>query len=423
VSETETNNPSEVAPQADDPWRYELLRDLIRDERLPAMIVDLDVLEANVARLAAVAKSAGKTLRMASKSVRVPDLITRILDTGGSALSGVMCFCVEEAAFLARNYSLDDLLVAYPSMQKADLAQMVELTREGRRVSLMIDSEEHIDILAAFARSNSGGDTGAIRVALDLDMSWRPPGMHVGVKRSPLRTVHEVEVLVDRLLKVPELRLAGVMGYEAQIAGLGDASPFSPLTNAAKRLIKGLSVNDVRARREEVALMLQRKGVELEFFNGGGTGSIDTTCKEPWITEATAGSGFLQSHLFDYYVSNRNQAAFAFALQVTRFPEKGMLTCQSGGFIASGEPGADKAPVVFRPSGLTPRPIEGFGEVQTPLQMEAHLEGQLALGDPVFFRPAKAGEVAERFNEYILKRGDQIVGRAQTYRGLGQTFF
>ena len=47
----------------------------------------------------------------------------------------------------------------------------------------------------------------------------------------------------------------------------------------------------------------------------------------------------------------------------------------------------------------------------------------LELGDPVIFRHAKAGELAERFNEYLLVAGDQLVGRAPTYRGLGQNYF
>jgi D-serine deaminase-like pyridoxal phosphate-dependent protein len=108
---------------------------------------------------------------------------------------------------------------------------------------------------------------------------------------------------------------------------------------------------------------------------------------------------------------------------VTRVPEPGIVTCQSGGFIASGPPGVEKAPIPFRPAGLRTTKGEGTGEVQTPLVVPPELRGKLALGDPVFFRPAKAGEIAERFREYLLCRGDEVVGRAPTYRGLGDCFF
>jgi D-serine deaminase-like pyridoxal phosphate-dependent protein len=213
------------------------------------------------------------------------------------------------------------------------------------------------------------------------------------------------------------------MGYEAQIAGLPDQNPFAPLLNPAKKLIRQKSVSVVATRRREVSEELQRRGVHIDFFNGGGTGSIRTTTLEPWVTEVTAGSGFLQSHLFDYFGANENQPAFCFALQVTRSSQADHVTCQSGGFIASGPAHADKAPIPFLPAGLKPTSGEGFGEVQTPLIVPPEWRGKLRPGDPVFFRPAKAGEIAERFNEYLLKRGARIVGRAKTYRGLGYCFY
>jgi D-serine deaminase-like pyridoxal phosphate-dependent protein len=177
----------------------------------------------------------------------------------------------------------------------------------------------------------------------------------------------------------------------------------------------------VAKKRADIAACVKAEGMALRFFNGGGTGSIRTTTREAWVTEVTAGSGFLQSHLFDYYGENINLPAFCYALAVTRKPEPGVVTCQSGGFMASGEVGRDKAPVPFRPKGLTPFDAEGFGEVQTPLKVPSGVT--LDIGDPVFFRPAKAGEIAERFSEYVLKRADRIVDRVQTYRGLGQTFY
>jgi D-serine deaminase-like pyridoxal phosphate-dependent protein len=247
--------------------------------------------------------------------------------------------------------------------------------------------------------------------------------LHVGAQRSPVRTVEDLEAVIDAIDAHADVRLAGLMGYEAQIAGLGDENPFAPLLNPAKKLIKRLSTQDVKMKRHAIAQLLATRGIELDFFNGGGTGSIRTTSEEDWITEVAAGSGFLQSHLFDYYASNANQPAFCFALQVTRSSQPDHVTCQSGGFIASGPTDPDKAPIPFLPQGLKPTKGEGFGEVQTPLVVPPSLRGQLQPGDPVFFRPAKAGEIAERFNEYLLKRGNEIVGRAKTYRGLGYCFY
>lgn len=399
---------------------YAKLRELVRDQPLPVMVVDLDVLDANVRRLSEVARQHGKNLRVASKSVRVPDLLHRILRVGGDHFRGLMCFSVPEAQLLARQ-GFDDLLVAYPTVQRSDLEVARAVVESGKTLTLMIDSPLHAAMLADYWRERGRGEP--LRVCVDQDMSWRPGKLHIGAQRSPVRTIEDFRVVLDAVLARPELRLAGVMGYEAQIAGVGDQNPFAPLLNPAKKLIKAQSVKDVAAKRRAVSELLLQRGVSIDFFNGGGTGSIRTTTEEDWITEVTAGSGFLQSHLFDYYASNRNQPAMCFALQATRIPQPDRITCQSGGFIASGASDADKAPVPFLPPGLKADKMEGFGEVQTPLLVPEEWRGKLNPGDPIFFRPAKAGEIAERFNDYLLIEGGAVVDRAETYRGMGYCFY
>lgn len=419
--DTDPTQSSVLNPQST--WDYAQLKELLRNEPLPVMVVDLDILDANVGRLSRIASDHGKQLRVASKSVRVPDLLRHIVDVGGPHFRGLMCFSLPEARLLAE-YDFDDLLIAYPTVQASDLEIAWELTQRGKTVTLMVDSPPHVAILADFwERRSAGAVRTPLALCIDLDMSWRPSGMHIGAQRSPVRTVQDLQTVIEAIEAQPAVRLAGLMGYEAQIAGLGDANPFAPLLNPAKRLIKQRSTQDVRRKRQAIARLLESRNIRLDFFNGGGTGSIRTTTEEDWITEVAAGSGFLQSHLFDYYASNANQPAFCFALQVTRSSQPDHVTCQSGGFIASGPTEPDKAPVPFLPEGLKPTKGEAFGEVQTPLIVPPSLRGQLQPGDPVFFRPAKAGEIAERFNEYLLKRGNEIVGRAKTYRGLGHCFY
>ncbi len=402
-------------------WNYQQLKEVLASEALPCMVVDLDVLDKNTERLGRIAAEHNKVMRVASKSVRVPALLKRICESGGEHFRGLMCFCVPEARLLAE-HGFDDLLVAYPTVQESDLAIARDLSDEGRKISLMIDSEDHIERLSSFwAGKGPAGKT--LRVCIDLDMSYRRLGRHLGTQRSPLRSIEDFARIVDAVLARPQLKLAGVMGYEALIAGVGDESPFAPLLNPVKKALKQKSIEDVAVKRRQAAALLREREVELEFFNGGGTGSIRSSSLEDAVTEVTAGSGFLQSHLFDYYAANENQPAFCFALQVTRIPQADMATCQSGGFIASGEAGPDKAPVPFLPEGLKCTKSEAFGEVQTPLHVPEALRGLIKPGDPLFFRPAKAGEIAERFNYYLLKSGDRIVDRVKTYRGLGYAFY
>jgi D-serine deaminase-like pyridoxal phosphate-dependent protein len=220
------------------------------------------------------------------------------------------------------------------------------------------------------------------------------------------------------------VRLVGLLCYEAQIAGMGDASPFDPWMNPVKAAIRRVSVREVRSRRGEIVVALRRDGFELPLVNGGGTGSLLSTTEEGGVTEVTAGSGFYKPHLFDYYKDahvNALEPACFFALEITRKPSPEMVTCLGGGYVASGEAGPDKVPVPWLPRGLTLQPHEMCGEVQTPLTVPPGVE--LGLGDPVIFRHAKAGELMERFEEVLLVSGDRVVERARTYRGDGQCFF
>jgi D-serine deaminase-like pyridoxal phosphate-dependent protein len=384
---------------------WERLRHAIRGESLPLAVVDLDALEANAAYVAGVARGGRKTVRVATKSVRSPALLRRIADASDGAVSGLMAYAAGEIPLLAEA-GFEDVLVAYPTVQASSLAHVVDA-----HASIVVDCEAHIDAIAHAARDAKK----RVPVVIDVDVSYRPAGtsLHVGVRRSPLREPEEVVALAKRIDETPELTFAGVMLYEAHLAGVDDRS-------VAMRTMKHLArprVIEVRARIVEA---LRRRGLTPKLVNGGGTGTIHDNAREAALTEITAGSAYLASHLFDGYRALTLRPAAFFALEVTRLPRDGIATCHGGGWIASGSPGAARLPVPVFPPGLSLTSLEGAGEVQTPLEVPRNVS--LAIGDPVFFRHAKAGELAEHVAEYALVRGDRIIARAPTYRGLGKTF-
>jgi D-serine deaminase-like pyridoxal phosphate-dependent protein len=102
---------------------------------------------------------------------------------------------------------------------------------------------------------------------------------------------------------------------------------------------------------------------------------------------------------------------------VVRRPDARTATLLGGGYPASGAAGADRLP---RPldEALRLDKQEGAGEVQTPV----HGGPQLRVGDRVWMRHAKAGELCERFGALHLVRGDEIVETVPTYRGEGKAF-
>ena len=163
-----------------------------------------------------------------------------------------------------------------------------------------------------------------------------------------------------------------------------------------------------------------REVAPLEFVNGGGTGSIETTAAEEAVTEIAAGSGLFGPHLFDHYTRFRPQPAVHFVLSVVRRPSPRHATVLGGGWIASGATGLDRLPTPVWPQGLALVPAEGAGEVQTPLTGDA--AAQLRVGDRVWFRHTKAGELCEHVDALHLIADGQVVGTAPTYRGEGKVF-
>jgi D-serine deaminase-like pyridoxal phosphate-dependent protein len=394
--------------------RYGSYARAIGGEPLPLALVDLDAFESNIDQLVAPVRAAGKRFRLATKSVRCPELLKRIMARAGECAYGLMTYTAAETAFLAAE-GFQDLLLAYPTVNAIDLGLVAEANRR-TQASVIIDDVEQLEPIGRAARE--AGVT--IPVIIELDVAYRPAGLYVGVRRSPLRDGDAVVALAERAAATSGLRFAGVMAYEAQIAGLTDRSPFHALQNLPRRALKKLSRGDVARSRAHVVEALRARGLDCQIVNGGGTGSLDWASSEAALTEVTAGSGFLVGHLFDYYAHMTLRPALHFALQVVRRPAPGMVTCHGGGYIASGDGGRDRLPLPSLPEGCTLLSMEGAGEVQTPVKLPPQVE--LRLGDPLFFRPAKSGELAEHFNHYLLIRRDRVEAQAPTYRGLGRTF-
>jgi len=385
----------------------------------PFAVVDLAAFDANAAALEKAA--AGVPIRVASKSVRCRDLLRRVLDRPG--WHGIMAYTVPEAVWLVRGGISDDVLVAYPSAHRAGLRELATDPSLATAITIMVDSTEQLDFLD---RVIAPEQREPVRVCLDLDASWRLAGgrLHVGVRRSPVHSPDQAGALAALIASRPSVRLVGLMSYEAQIAGLGDAPPGQRLRGTAIRTMQRRSMAELVARRGAVVDAV-RKHADLEFVNGGGTGSVPTTAADPAVTEVTAGSGLYGPTLFDAYRRWQPTPSAYFALTVVRRPTPNIATVLGGGWIASGPADPSRLPSAALPPGLRLIGTEGAGEVQTPLVGDAAAD--LRVGDRVWFRHAKAGEVCEHVDELHLIDGSTpdraaIAATVPTYRGERQTF-
>jgi D-serine deaminase-like pyridoxal phosphate-dependent protein len=354
----------------------------------------------------------GMPIRVASKSVRVRAVLDAVLALPG--YHGVLAYTLAEALWLAE--TIEDVVIGYPTTDRASIEKLAASPLLASRVTLMVDSVDHLD----FIDSVLGSGHESIRVALELDASFHSKALgYIGVYRSPVRTVSDAIGVARAIVERPGFELVGMMSYEAQIAGVTNEPPGKPMLGRTVRWAQKHSYAELLERRVKVVAAV-RELAELEFVNGGGTGSIERTAGDPAITEVAAGSGLFGPRLFDGYRHFSPAPAAGFALSVVRKPRPDMATLLGGGWIASGPTAPDRSPHLAWPAGLEYVPREGAGEVQTPLRGEA--AARLKVGDRVWLRHTKAGEISEHLDDFAIIDGERIIETVPTYRGEGRLF-
>ena len=360
-----------------------------------------------------VRRAHGTPIRIASKSVRVRSVIEALLREPG--YRGVLAYTLAEALWLAD--TVDDLVVGYPTAERGSIRRLATDPDLASRVTLMVDSTQQLDLIDAVLPPSQREE---IRVCLELDASWQAPVLgHLGVRRSPVHDPADAGALAAYVVRRPGFRLVGMMSYEAQIAGVVNRPAGRPVDGAVNRWMQSRSLPELLERRAR-AVAAVREHADLEFVNGGGTGSLEATAADASITEIAAGSGLFGGHLFDGYAHFTPAPAAAFALDVVRSPSPAHATILGGGWIASGPPAADRVPRIVWPEGLAMVPRESAGEVQTPVTGPA--ARRLRAGDRVWFRHTKSGELSEHLNEFAVVDGDAVVDTVPTYRGEGKAF-
>ncbi|TQR19480.1 alanine racemase [Psychrobacillus vulpis] len=376
----------------------------------PFAWVDLNALDYNIRFINE--KTINKKVRVATKSVRSVEML-KYLESNLQRFNGWMTFSTEETLFLLEQ-NFDDFLIGYPQLDKLKVVEIIPYILKGKKIVFMVDDLTQLQFLDSIGKEHNV----IISICIDINVSKDFKLIYFGTKRSSLHNITALEELLDRTKALSNIQVVGVMGYEAQIAGVGDR-PAQIYKKPIIQLLKNKSYRSISTFRKEAVRLVRSYYPLLEFVNGGGSGSIAYTCTEEEVSEITIGSAFYAPTLFSRYDSLKLQPAAGFALQVTRKPENQIIVCHGGGYIASGAIGEDKQPEPYYPTDLKLLKLEGAGEVQTPLYDPRQ---KCVVGDVVYFRHAKAGELCERFNQLYLSRDGQLKSVCNTYRGDGKCF-
>lgn len=380
------------------------------DLERPFAWLDLDALDKNIRTVQEAC--GGKQIRIATKSIRSVEVL-RYVQKNLANVVGFMTFTAAETIFLLQQ-QFDDLLLGYPVMEEAAIRRLLHFVKDGKSVTFMVDRPEHIQLLAKL-----GLEIGVrVQVCIDINVSNDFKVLYFGTKRSSLYSLETLTPFLQEIQKTSAIEVIGAMGYEAQIAGVG---------NRPANALKGKVIEAMQVQAKKQVTQFRRLAIahikayfpNLRFVNGGGSGSMLYTNQQKEVTEITVGSAFYAPALFDQFTHLQLEKAAGFALSVTRKPEKNIVVCHGGGYTASGAIGLDRLPVFYEPSNFAYLSLEGAGEVQTPIKVKGK---HINIGDTIYFRHAKAGELCERFQVLHGIREDKYMGPYTTYRGDGQCF-
>lgn len=380
------------------------------DLERPFAWLDLDALDKNIRTVQEAC--GGKQIRIATKSIRSVEVL-RYVQKNLANVVGFMTFTAAETIFLLQQ-QFDDLLLGYPVMEEAAIRRLLHFVKDGKSVTFMVDRPEHIQLLAKL-----GLEIGVrVQVCIDINVSNDFKVLYFGTKRSSLYSLETLTPFLQEIQKTSAIEVVGAMGYEAQIAGVG---------NRPANTLKGKVIEAMQVQAKKQVTQFRRLAIahikayfpNLRFVNGGGSGSMLYTNQQKEVTEITVGSAFYAPALFDQFTHLQLEKAAGFALSVTRKPEKNIVVCHGGGYTASGAIGLDRLPVFYEPSNFAYLSLEGAGEVQTPIKVKGK---HINIGDTIYFRHAKAGELCERFQVLHGIREDKYMGPYTTYRGDGQCF-
>jgi D-serine deaminase-like pyridoxal phosphate-dependent protein len=226
----------------------------------PALLIDLDALEANLAEMAAVAARAGVRLRPHTKTHKSPE-IARMQVAAGAA--GITCAKLGEAEVMA-DAGLDDLLIAYPLVGEPKLRRLGGLL-ERARVRVSLDSVEVAEGLGRVGRDLGRDLEVLVEVDTGLHRLGRPPGPPTAE-------------LVGRVARVPGVEVMGLLTHAGHSYR---ARTLEELRRVAEREVLDLV---------ETAALCRRDGITLEEISVGSTPTARTGAFVDGVTEIRPGT-------------------------------------------------------------------------------------------------------------------------------------
>jgi D-serine deaminase-like pyridoxal phosphate-dependent protein len=231
---------------------YQVLKKLVKPIKKPCVICDLELLKSNLETIGEDLRKKNKKMRLCTKSVRVPEIVKLVEEQ--DFVNGLFNYNSAEALFYAQEYGIHDILIGYPIVSEIDAEEVCKAASfENVSITVMVDDIKQIDLLEAQSKKRGV----RVKLLVELDVSYRFFGMHLGVLRSPLRTSDDIISLARYIDDCDNVSFRGIMGYEAQNASVGD-------DKFLYRWLKKRSREFVNKHRANVVNDLEREGFQVK---------------------------------------------------------------------------------------------------------------------------------------------------------------
>jgi D-serine deaminase-like pyridoxal phosphate-dependent protein len=225
----------------------------------PALLVDLDVMDENIARIIAACRARSVHWRPHIKGNKTPEIALRQIAAGAI---GVTCAKLGEAEVMA-NAGIGDLLIANQIVGPAKIARLIAL-RERADPIVAVDNRAHV---AALAGGGPNPDR-PLRLVVEVN---------VGMNRAGVEPGEAAVGLAAEVARHKGLRFAGLMAWESQATRIADPQE------------KEQVVKEALARLAATAALCRKGGHPVAIVSCGGSGTFPFCIKQPGVTEVQIG--------------------------------------------------------------------------------------------------------------------------------------
>jgi D-serine deaminase-like pyridoxal phosphate-dependent protein len=227
----------------------------------PSMIVDLALMEENIARLMQRLREKKVHVRPHLKTVKSPDLARIMLAAG--AIGGCVAK-ISEAEIMAQA-GIDDLLITTEIVGKPKLQRLVNLVQQHPHIKVVVDS------IAGAQALNQAMRDAQLEIDALLDLN-------VGQNRTGVTPGEEVLALAQHISKLSNIHLVGVQGYEGHLQHVHDAEERAQRCQQSMQILT------------ETAAQLRAEGFPIAIVTTGGTGTAEFCAAYDGVTEVQPGS-------------------------------------------------------------------------------------------------------------------------------------